>query len=87
MDLLISFLVSIGAGIVSYYICKWLDGDDSDISLRMLYRSKEKNTYELALVGVRFVLTHLSHFLAVAIITYSNSYFKYSLLPVRVNLL
>ena len=28
-----------------------------------------------------FVLTHLSHFLAVAIITYSNSYFKYSLLP------
>jgi hypothetical protein len=30
MDMLLSFLVSIMAGIVVYYICKWLDGDDSD---------------------------------------------------------
>ena len=29
MDLLISFFVSVAAGVVSYYICKWLDGDDS----------------------------------------------------------
>ena len=28
--ILISFLVSVIAGIVSYYICKWLDGDGSD---------------------------------------------------------
>ena len=27
IGLLISFLVSVGAGIVAYYICKWLDGD------------------------------------------------------------
>lgn len=27
---MVSFLVSVGAGIVSYYICKWLDGNDSD---------------------------------------------------------
>lgn len=26
-DLFISLLVSIVAGVISYYICKWLDGD------------------------------------------------------------
>ncbi len=30
LDLIISFLVSVAAGVVSSYICKWLDGDDSD---------------------------------------------------------
>ena len=30
MDSILSFLVSVMAGIVSYYICKWLDGNDSD---------------------------------------------------------
>lgn len=30
VEILISFLISIMAGIVSYYICKWLDGDNSD---------------------------------------------------------
>lgn len=30
MDIILSFLVSVMAGIVSYYICKWLDGNDSD---------------------------------------------------------
>lgn len=27
MDILISFFVSVMASIVSYYICKWLDGN------------------------------------------------------------
>lgn len=27
-DLFISLLVSIAAGVISYYICKWLDGDE-----------------------------------------------------------
>lgn len=27
---IISFLVSVLASVVGYYICKWLDGDDSD---------------------------------------------------------
>ena len=27
VDILLSFLVSVGAGVVSYYICKWLDRD------------------------------------------------------------
>ena len=26
-QILVSFLVSVGAGVVSYYICKWLDRD------------------------------------------------------------
>lgn len=30
LDLIISFLVSVMAGVTSYYICKWLDGNDSD---------------------------------------------------------
>ena len=28
--LLVSFLVSVLASIVGCYVCKWLDGDDSD---------------------------------------------------------
>ena len=28
-DIILSFLVSVMAGIVSYYVCKWLDGNDS----------------------------------------------------------
>lgn len=27
-DLFISLLVPIVAGVISYYICKWLDGDE-----------------------------------------------------------
>lgn len=27
-DLFISLLVSIVAGVISYYICKWLDGNE-----------------------------------------------------------
>ena len=30
MQLLTTFLVSVAAGIISYYICKWLDGHDRD---------------------------------------------------------
>jgi hypothetical protein len=30
LDLITSFLVSVMAGVVSYYICKWLDRNDSD---------------------------------------------------------
>ncbi len=26
-EIIIAFLVSVMAGIVAYYICKWLDGD------------------------------------------------------------
>jgi hypothetical protein len=28
--MLISFLLSVGAGVVAYYVCKWLDGRDDD---------------------------------------------------------
>ena len=30
MSIFISFLISVAASVVGYYICKWLDGDDSD---------------------------------------------------------
>ena len=30
VSILISFLVSVAASIIGYYVCKWLDGDDSD---------------------------------------------------------
>ena len=30
MSEIISLLVSVLASVVGYYICKWLDGDDSD---------------------------------------------------------
>ena len=29
MESIISFLVSVMASVVAYYICKWLDGNDS----------------------------------------------------------
>ena len=30
MDLLISFILSVMASVVAYYLCKWLDGKDCD---------------------------------------------------------
>ena len=30
MDLLISFFISVGAGVACHYICKWLDGDSDN---------------------------------------------------------
>ncbi len=30
MALVISFFISVGAGVVSYYICKWLDRNKRD---------------------------------------------------------
>lgn len=30
MSLVTAFLISVVAGIVSYYICKWLDRDERD---------------------------------------------------------
>lgn len=30
MEYLVAFLISVVAGVVSSYICKWLDGDDSN---------------------------------------------------------
>jgi hypothetical protein len=30
LEYIISFIVSVVAGIVAYYICKWLDGDNKD---------------------------------------------------------
>lgn len=29
MEYIFAFIISVLAGIVSYYICKWLDGDDT----------------------------------------------------------
>lgn len=29
LEYLIAFIISVVAGVVSYYICKWLDGDDT----------------------------------------------------------
>lgn len=30
MELVISFVISVIAGVVTHYICKWLDGDESN---------------------------------------------------------
>ncbi len=29
MEMFITFLISVMASVVGYFICKWLDGDDS----------------------------------------------------------
>jgi len=28
MEIMLSFIISVTAGVVAYYICKWLDGDE-----------------------------------------------------------
>ena len=32
MELLVSFIISVIASVVGYYICKWLDGDEQQQS-------------------------------------------------------
>ena len=29
MEYIIAFIISVVAGVVSYYLCKWLDGDNT----------------------------------------------------------
>ena len=47
MEILISLLVSVMAGVAVHYICKWLDGNSSD-------NQPKKNPPELALWGICF---------------------------------
>lgn len=83
MSEIISFLVSVLASVVGYYICKWLDGDDSDNQPSGSSTvQNEKNPQQWLLLGVRLCLYDTSYlFLATAIIAYASSLFKYSLLP------
>ena len=68
MDLLISFFVSVAAGVVSYYICKWLDGDDSGNQPNGCSTvQNEKKPQQPSLLGFRFVLTLLYHFLSLLV--------------------
>lgn len=49
MSIFISFLVSVAASVVGYYVCKWLDGDDATISLNGAQPSKKRRPpHELA---------------------------------------
>lgn len=56
MDILLSFLVSIIAGIVVYYICKWLDEDDSDNSLKKTLGSDHPRVFALCAVMEHYSL-------------------------------
>ena len=44
MSEIISFLVSVLASVVGYYICKWLDGDRKHININMLNNFKTKES-------------------------------------------
>ena len=48
MSEIISFLVSVLASVVGYYICKWLDGDRKHININMLNKKlKKKKMYKI----------------------------------------
>lgn len=49
LAILVSFLISVMASVVGYYISKWLDGDDSD----NLSRFSMISTFILVCVNVK----------------------------------
>ena len=67
---MVSFLVSVGAGIVSYYICKWLDGHDSD-------NYPKKKASEVTSLGLSLCAPVARYPLADASITYAKAKIKY----------
>ena len=60
MEILISFILSIMASVIAYYICKWLDGDDSGNQPEAETTSpkRNKNPHERQLVGVLLSVVH-----------------------------
>ena len=63
-DIILTFLISVVAGVVSYYICKWLDRDKKGSnSLNGIARRKEQeNPRGLGPSGVFVCATWNSHF-------------------------
>ena len=78
MEIFISFLVSVMAGVVSYYICKWLGGNDSDNQpADALPYKKEKKPQQTAICwGFVCAYTLSFHFLASFTIAYASYHFK-----------
>ena len=52
MEVLVSFLISVLAGVISYYICKWLDGNTQTAS-------PKENPRGCLLWGFRFMRQHV----------------------------
>lgn len=72
VETIFSFLVSVMASIVAYYVCKWLDRNDSD--------NQPKKSPELRPLGIfPCVPVDTFSFLPIGIIAYADSLFKYSL--------
>ena len=59
LDLITSFLVSVMAGVVSYYICKWLDRNDSDNQPKESPRGCDSGAFALCTTWIQ-LLSQLS---------------------------
>ena len=79
MDFITTFFLSVMAGIVSYYICKWLDRKNSDHQPSDALPNKKRRTpssshYWGFILCIRVITT----FLATAIIAYAVVKIKYA---------
>ena len=61
-----TFLVSVLAGVVSYYICKWLDGRtiDSNSLNGLAHRNEQESPQSCSSGGFRFATWNLTTFLS-----------------------
>ena len=55
LDLITSFLVSVMAGVVSYYICKWLDRNDSDNQPKESPRGCDSGAFALCTTWIQIL--------------------------------
>lgn len=65
MEIFITFIISVLASIVGYYICKWLDGDNTQNAVPSLNglvpRKQDENPPRAAISwGVRFCVYGIS---------------------------
>lgn len=81
MEVVLSFIVAVMAGVACHYIIKWLDGNVQAVTnLSYSTVKRKKRTLELQLQGSHFVPAWTcSIFLPRCIIAYAIRYFKYSL--------
>ena len=69
-EAMIAFFVNILSGVATYYICKWLDGNDSD-------NQPKKKASEVTSLGLSLCAPVARYPLADASITYAKAKIKY----------
>ena len=84
MDLALSFIVAVAAGVVCHYIIKWLDGDKQPVTSLWIqtfpHKNQEQKNPRMALRGF-FVAVHYGIALSFCLLALQHTHFCASSIP------